>query len=461
MPPLLPHATTDAVASAQACRIIAHRNGEIAGGVRVVAQGIAGLLEACTAKLSLPFAARRAWDINGRELREDYDVETLAADADVFVSTGEEYVFAFCDDIMCDCVRLYECHVSGSRLPWPVVVLGLGYMISLCWAPTPDSAIASRERLAAITIALASSCCHYGISLPLLLPCQLAAPLALKLAHNATCPPARPPARHSYIEAFKACAAERANAAAANSRRGGGSSNGWSTAARSPTASAGPQMQTLSVSKRVAALAGKQRARALVYPNGQAGSGRQVVTASREEFLDACTQRLRLPNRARKVYDLQGRAVADVTALEVCPEPLWLVIGREWERWRCAMPLLCFAALPLRDILPPPPSLHPSLAPHSQQLPCLLPLYSRTAFAAMGRSPVHVPHIMCSYLHLFQLTMPNAIIILCCSTQSSPPPPGCSHRRSGQVLSGRFGQPSEKSPTPRVHSRSCTSTSAA
>ena len=199
----------------KAARVTVHKNGELDGGVTVVAQTIGQLLDGATRRLGMANACRRAFDAEGHEIKTTAQVSDLHHDADVFVSTGA-----------------------------------------------------------------------------------------------------------AFIEPFRAMAAERARATL---RRSGGRS-------RPGTAPAGAGAATspggLSVSKRVNELAEGYRPRALVYENGRSGRGAQVVTEPTPQFLNSCTAKMGLPNRARKVYDLWGKEVRRVDALAVCAEPLWPVIGR-------------------------------------------------------------------------------------------------------------------------------------
>ena len=73
--------------------VVALRNGETnpAAGVQVSAPGLRRLLEECTRKLQLPFAARYIFDVNGEPIRTDVDLAMVARNCVVYVSTGEAF----------------------------------------------------------------------------------------------------------------------------------------------------------------------------------------------------------------------------------------------------------------------------------------------------------------------------------------------------------------------------------
>eukprot|EP00047_Mylnosiga_fluctuans_P009455 m.263126 g.263126 ORF g.263126 m.263126 type:complete len:1329 (-) comp26372_c0_seq1:103-4089(-) len=72
-------------------RLAVHVNGQPRDGETLVARGLADLLSQCTARFGMGFAARRAFDKNGRELTTDTDVLHLERNADVYVSSGEPF----------------------------------------------------------------------------------------------------------------------------------------------------------------------------------------------------------------------------------------------------------------------------------------------------------------------------------------------------------------------------------
>jgi hypothetical protein len=73
--------------------LMAMRNGETnpQGAVEVSAPGLRRMLEECTRRLKLPFAARTLYDITGAAIRSDIDLALLARGCVVFVSTGEPF----------------------------------------------------------------------------------------------------------------------------------------------------------------------------------------------------------------------------------------------------------------------------------------------------------------------------------------------------------------------------------
>ncbi|EGD81380.1 hypothetical protein PTSG_02099 [Salpingoeca rosetta] len=77
---------------AHTCRFIAYRNGDPQVAHRVVGASMAELLDACTRKLGLPFAARRLFDEHGREMVTTEECSMLPGDAIVYVSCGEPFV---------------------------------------------------------------------------------------------------------------------------------------------------------------------------------------------------------------------------------------------------------------------------------------------------------------------------------------------------------------------------------
>jgi hypothetical protein len=65
--------------------------GAVSAGVRIVGRSRRALLREATTKLELPFAARRLFDAEGRELLSDADCHTLPREASVYVSCGEQF----------------------------------------------------------------------------------------------------------------------------------------------------------------------------------------------------------------------------------------------------------------------------------------------------------------------------------------------------------------------------------
>lgn len=98
-PPQLPYRPPDlgTVASSylrytRATCLQAFANGGAAStGVRIVGRSRRALLREATTKLELPFAARRLFDAEGRELLSDADCHSLPREASVYVSCGEQF----------------------------------------------------------------------------------------------------------------------------------------------------------------------------------------------------------------------------------------------------------------------------------------------------------------------------------------------------------------------------------
>lgn len=95
-----------------------------------------------------------------------------------------------------------------------------------------------------------------------------------------------------------------------------------------------------SLSKRMKSLVESQKRRLLVFRNGESSEGMEIVAGRFDEFLDDCTEKLKLDSGARLLFDWEGKEIksfSDVPVLDrilqpsasVILGPVWVTRGAE------------------------------------------------------------------------------------------------------------------------------------